>query len=112
MLLKLNNSDNMQEYENIIKCLDMGLLLGAPLTENENLLTQCASLISRKINALSNRKLVIDGGTRGLKRNINTEPYNKLKARELDRITLPSIEDFYKNYMMAEKPVVILGKII
>lgn len=113
-MIKLYCDENVENLKNVLKCLDIGLLLGAPLDENYNLITNCSSLITKQINQinLSNKKPSRTKSEQQLKRKRDEETYNNLIAQEIDKISLPSMEHFYKNYMLPEKPVIILGIII
>lgn len=94
-----------------LKCIDLGLLLGAPLDENE-LLPKSAIYVSKLLNGLPNySKEIVPCSTS--KRNFENEYYETFKlvtGQEVVSEECPSLENFNKNHFIPQNPVKLKGK--
>lgn len=114
VLILLRNCKVVNEHDlkSALKCLDMGLLLGAPLEKNCDLLNKCATRMSselQKLKALDtlNRDTKIVGKKR-ISEESNAE-FEKLKAKEINALDCPSVEHFRKYYYSKQIPVKLRG---
>nr|CAH7724028.1 unnamed protein product [Callosobruchus chinensis] len=88
-----------------LECIDMGLLLGCPLDNNKDLLTNAAKLLTMEINRTNCKELVSISTS---KRKLEGIPsYDKIIGKEVDVVGCPSLELFNKNYFCAQVPVKI-----
>lgn len=108
MLLQNSTADDLQ---GVLKCIDMGILLGAPLQNNSNLLTQSASVFSQHFHNLNaeilSKNIKYEMNSKLKRKTPTFDEYESLKAKEIDVLTLPSLEDFYKHYMLPKIPLKI-----
>lgn len=97
----------------ILKSIDMGLLLGAPLNENCDILNQCATFLNKKLTSLET-PIVSEKTKKALKRknsNNYSQACEKLAARNIDVLQCPSVEHFNKTYFEQQVPVKLQGKL-
>lgn len=97
--------------KNCLKCLDMGLLLGAPIDDNE-LLPKSAIYLSKLLNGLPNYpKETVPLSTS--KRCFDSEYYETfklIKAKEIVTDECPSLENFNNNHFIPQFPIKLKGK--
>lgn len=116
--------------KNLIKIVDLALLLGAPLEDNPELLNKCADILSEKLHHANSLELseisnesTSDTEIHKQKTNIyqtNTSKrnlehfsiYEELIGVEVDSLSVPTLEAFYKDYFLTMKPLKITGKSI
>ncbi|CAH0407885.1 unnamed protein product [Chilo suppressalis] len=84
------------------KIIDFGIMFGCPVDEAPDLLQNCASYL----NSLSLLPHSITETSNKNQDKVNVEN-NKYNANLIEVIDCPSMEHFYKNYIVAEKPVVL-----
>lgn len=96
-----------------LKCVDMGLLLGAPLERNCDLLNKCATCLSKEINRLHDKEFIsttADMKPKGLKRKyVSAEAYDRLQATEINTLKCPSLATFNKQYFVRRFPLKLQG---
>lgn len=118
ILMKTNASLSDELLKRILKCIDMALLMGAPLRENSDLLNQCASRVSRELNRKPDEDIdeaVQVTQTPSLKRKADDEvdeEFHRLQAKEVDEVECPSIELFKSSYFDLERPVKLKGTLM
>lgn len=97
--------------KNCLKCLDMGLLLGAPLDENE-LLSKSAIYLSKVLNGLPNysQETVLCSTSKRCLESEYYETFKMIKALEIVGDECPSLENFNKNHFIPQIPVKLKGK--
>lgn len=96
-----------------LRCLDMGLLLGAPI-ENLELLSKSASYLSEVLNKLQettdeSMKIIVTC----TKRSIDEDHFNTfklIKAKEVSTAECPTLEYFNKHYFKLQIPVKLTGE--
>lgn len=105
----------------VLKSLDMGLLLGAPLNENCDLLKQCATCVTKELMQLEtlsnpekpkNNMAGDNSYSKTLKRKSSssyTEVYEKLPARNVEIQQCPSVQHFSNAYFEPQIPVKVQG---
>lgn len=101
-LLKCSDDASESLVKELFKIIDFGILFGCPLDEEPDLLQNCAtllnsfSLLSHNLNEVSsqNQEAV----------EIDCTKYN---AHPIEVIDCPSMEHFYNNYIVKEKPVIL-----
>ncbi|KAG5880170.1 hypothetical protein JTB14_001660 [Gonioctena quinquepunctata] len=96
-----------------LKCLDMGLLLGAPLEKNPELLASSAKYVMEKINELeskSNQDAEQHEVTskRKLEETNETE-FKELKGKVIPTVECPSLEFFNNSHFVPQMPVKLQG---
>ncbi|CAH1119822.1 unnamed protein product [Phaedon cochleariae] len=94
-----------------LKCLDMGLLLGAPLENNEDLLTSSAKYLNQEIGRITDnpeKRKSHEQGKRKLDHDFKGK-FDELKGIILDSVELPSLEHFNKTYFLPQQPVKLKG---
>lgn len=95
-----------------LKCLDLGLLLGAPLDDNE-ILPKSASYLSQILNGLQNsteETLACDN--KSWKRSIDSDSYDSyrlIKAQEVLCEECPTLERFNKINFINQIPLKLKG---
>lgn len=112
ILLKYAESFDVELLRNCLKCLDMGLLLGAPLKENSELLTVAAKYLSEEIIEVSAHECKKTQNFESSKRKFNDDHstyFEKLNAVEIDTLECPSLEYFNKKYFSTQAPVKLKG---
>ncbi|XP_017777982.1 PREDICTED: lysine-specific demethylase 8-like [Nicrophorus vespilloides] len=100
-----------QSKENVkqaLECIDKGFLLGIPLKENSNLLTQCASYLNDDLEK-SNKKELTESEEVPCKRVKYENDFWNIDANTISVIKVPTLEEFYKNYFLKEIPVIMQG---
>lgn len=100
--MRLSNDVNDSTLTEALKCIDLGLLLGAPLNDNEELLTKCATLLSQSINKLTPLQI----GTSTKRKNIKGAD---IKGEEVICLKCPSFELFNNSYFIPQIPVKLQG---
>ncbi|KAJ8955951.1 hypothetical protein NQ314_006800 [Rhamnusium bicolor] len=113
LLLKCSETYSVELLQKCLKCLDMGLLLGAPLEENHELLTNSARHLSEEIKKLLGKcNFETIPRTTSVKRKIdsnNQSQFAKLTGKEIDVVDCPSVEYFNKKYFMEQLPAKLKG---
>ncbi|KAJ8922340.1 hypothetical protein NQ315_004283 [Exocentrus adspersus] len=110
LLLKLTTTFDAKLLKQCLKCLDLGLLLGAPLIENCELLTEAAKRLSEEINRVGEDSGIHSSKTN--KRKLSNDykvHFEKLCAIEVDGIECPSLEQFHREYFSTQIPVKLKG---
>lgn len=110
ILLKNSSTYNLELLQEVLKCLDIGLLLGAPLQFNDSLLSESAKVLTQHINEIKTEFEEINplNKKRSLEEENITE-YHKIKATEIDEVDCPSVEYFNKHYFLKNIPVKLIG---
>ncbi|KAJ8975505.1 hypothetical protein NQ317_010620 [Molorchus minor] len=110
-LLKCAQSFSVILLRECLKCLDLGLLLGAPLELNPELLTASASTLTQVINRKCEENLeIMEYKEVSVKRKLdNRTEYEGLKAKEIECSNVPSLECFNKHYFTPQIPVKLQG---
>lgn len=101
-----------QDLKSALKCLDMGLLLGAPLETNCDLLNKCATRISSEIQKRNALEALHNDTKLVSKKRISEESnsnFEKLQGKEINVLDCPSVEHFRKHYYAKQIPVKLRG---
>lgn len=93
--------------ESCLTYLDMGLLLGAPLNENSELLTSSATFLSEQIEILPLNFL--EHNEKKRKRGSYSDKFGTLNFSNINTVTCPSLETFNNMYFKAKVPVKLKG---
>ncbi|CAH1113358.1 unnamed protein product [Psylliodes chrysocephalus] len=108
-LITLKNSQEYNEelLKKCLKCVDLGLLLGAPLEHNLELLTSSAKYLRKVLNKLiesiENKSNTENNAS---KRGIEVpKEFLNLPGKNVDSIECPSLEFFNKTYFVPQIPV-------
>jgi len=112
LLIRLSESVSAETLLECLKCLDMGLLLGAPLGGSPEPLSEAAKFIRMQINsrALHNEDIPIaTQNKRKFKDDIVKSNFQNLLGKSVDEVELPSIETFNKCYFTPQIPVKLKG---
>ncbi|KAB0792258.1 hypothetical protein PPYR_14217 [Photinus pyralis] len=88
-----------ESVRNALKCVDLGLLLGAPLSENCGLMTQAAALFSESMSKPSSVRVL---SKRKLPSNLG-----RVHGKEVPVLHCPSIEHFNENHFKPCYPAVL-----
>lgn len=99
MIVLNRPEENVQEALN---CLDLGLLLGAPLRANSNLLTQSASLLTSTLHVTDSLELRIH---KRKTLNCGNDSFENLRGLEVKTLNCPTLEEFNKAYYITQIPV-------
>lgn len=114
LIIRVANGSEYYRVEllrDCLKCIDMGLLLGAPLTNNPDLLTDCARFLSERIGSVSECALTSYKRKHCDDSRRYRGDYDKLqKAIEIEALSKPSLQKFYRDYFVRQKPVKLLGR--
>ncbi|KAL3288978.1 hypothetical protein HHI36_003421 [Cryptolaemus montrouzieri] len=108
------NNIDINKLREILRCIDKGLLLGAPLKNNPELLTKAATILSKSIHEhFPEHSLIIESESGGdLKSDeVCNQPqfmFSNIDALEIDFITLPSLEHF-SVYFRNQHPLKLQG---
>lgn len=95
------------ELKQCLKAVDMGLLLGAPLEENPQLLCNAASILRQQLqNDYTNLPQVT--AKRKLEDSLQLS-YNNLKGVKVEELEVPSVETFNRNFFIPQIPVKLKG---
>lgn len=100
LLALIKCSGNEDIIRESFKIIDFGIMFGSQLEAEPQLLQKCATIIN-PVNSID------------INMNVNQEENTLVSdAKQLSAITIevvdcPSMENFYKNYILAEKPVVL-----
>ncbi|XP_031769565.1 bifunctional peptidase and arginyl-hydroxylase JMJD5 [Galleria mellonella] len=88
------------------KIIDFGILFGCPLDREPKLLQNCASCFNDvsqpSFYNVCNDKCMVDS----VQESIDFE-HNKYSTHHLDVLDCPSMEHFYRNYILKEQPVIL-----
>lgn len=85
----------------------MGLLLGAPLQENPQLLCNAASILRQQLQDEYIGLLQVTT-KRKLEDSVQNN-YNRLKGVEVEELEVPSVETFNRNFFIPQIPVKLKG---
>ncbi|CAG4977409.1 unnamed protein product [Colias eurytheme] len=102
MLLNCNSlSDTL--IKELFVVIDFGIMFGCPINAEPRLLQKCASIVNTftKQDENSFEDKIVNN-----KPDISPS-YEHERAISIDIVNNPSMETFYKNYIMLEKPVVL-----
>lgn len=116
VLVLFKRSPNVCEevLKEALKSIDLGLLLGAPLEINCDLLNKCASFISKEIQKFGtkdNLDNLTKKVTKGAKRKyVTVEVYDRLQGTEINVLKCPSLETFNKHHFVPRFPVKLQGE--
>lgn len=104
MYLRLNEQSSQKEVllKEAFKIIDYGLLFGCPLNTEPQLLQKCATLL----NEIYHKDCIIDCHIKS-NTDIDISISNKYIGLEIETVNCPSMETFYSNYILKEKPVVL-----
>ncbi|KAF5282466.1 hypothetical protein FQA39_LY17581 [Lamprigera yunnana] len=101
VILRSENGATPENIEKALKSVDLGLLLGAPLHDNSELLTQTAVLLTSKLVAnpieRTSKRKTVDVKC--------TDSFKKLSGTEVKCLQCPIIEQFNKAYYLPQIPV-------
>ncbi|XP_066151177.1 lysine-specific demethylase 8-like isoform X1 [Euwallacea fornicatus] len=114
MIFMLYDCDNLtvDVIQSSLNAVDMGLLLGAPIKENPELLNESAKYLQVQLNCLETR---LEGPAETLKRKLQDDDmgldqeFNELRGVKVETRELPSIETFNKNFFIPQIPVKLTG---
>lgn len=104
--------------KDVLKTIDLGLLLGAPLKSNCDLLNKCATFISKEIQKAESKDTLISSSDvnvrcKGSKRKyVSDDVFERLQGREVDVLKCPSLETFNKFYFTPCIPAKLHSKSI
>lgn len=107
IILKVADKFDINLLQTALKSIDLGLLLGAPLNLNEELLTDTAKYLALEIDELRS-----DSSTSNIKignEPLNTSVYKNLIAKEIPIVNIPSLEQFNESYFIPQIPVKLKG---
>lgn len=88
------------------KIIDIGLLFGCPLEAEPKLLKICASEINTKVVPSSNAQYALLSGISALPSELPTNAIH-FNATPVQIIECPTMEYFFKNFIMTETPVIL-----
>ncbi|XP_021188384.3 bifunctional peptidase and arginyl-hydroxylase JMJD5 [Helicoverpa armigera] len=105
--VKYSGEDSDTIIKQAFKIIDFGILFGCPLDKEPQLLQNCASILS-SVNVQQSTQVFKDSPKRDSNITNNTTiEASKFNATPIEIIDCPSMEHFYKNYIMLEKPVIL-----
>lgn len=103
----------------VLKTIDLGLLLGAPLKNNCDLLSQCATFISKEIQATeSEESTAINTDSTNVNPKLSKRKYvannifERLQAKNVAVLKCPSIETFNKLHFLPQFPAKLQGIVV
>lgn len=109
----LQLDDSTAGLQEALKCIDVGILLGIPLENNNELLTNSAKYISGELAKHSdvdmNLKVIINNNTNNKRKYEDFPKFNDLNGAEVPNKILPSLECFIKQFYHQQTPVKIQG---
>lgn len=106
--LKFGDEDKDTMIKQAFKIIDFGILFGCPLNKEPKLLQNCASTLSSvKVKKHTSNTSDKQPDLTTASSSDTTLEYNKFNATPVEVLNLPSMEHFYKNYILAEKPVIL-----
>lgn len=108
-LLLLQSNVTESALKQCLSSIDMGLLLGAPLEESPELLTETARYLRTLLNQFECTS-VSESPKRKWDKNEFLTEFNKLTGVMIDELEVPSIETFNNKYFMPQVPVKLKGR--
>ncbi|KAI4471523.1 hypoxia-inducible factor 1 alpha inhibitor-related [Holotrichia oblita] len=108
VLLQLDNS--AETLREALKCLDLGILLGAPIESDNELLTDAAKCINEKLRVIDVNEIVTERNQKR-KRDLNCPKFDVLNGVEVVSRSLPTLELFMKEFYNCQVPVKIQDSI-
>lgn len=118
ILLKRSTVITVDILKEVLKTIDLGLLLGAPLKQNCDLLNKCATLISKEIQTVESKENITintDGNSvkpKQPKRKYivsTNNAFERLQAKNVAVLKCPSLETFNKFYFLPQVPAKLEG---
>lgn len=112
VILLKNEKLSENTLQNCLKCLDLGLLLGAPVDQNE-LLSTSATYLSRILNRFQSHSAETISCKISNKRSIYSTYHKDFELIKADKISVEeclSLEKFNQHYFMPQVPVKLTGK--
>ncbi|GLV42799.1 Jumonji domain containing 5 [Carabus blaptoides fortunei] len=107
LILQQKEKSDADVLTEALKCLDLGLLLGAPLLENSELLLKSASYVTHRLNQTSEDPVLNLSNLIRKRRLSSPETYTEyenINASEISTVHCPSIETFNKEFFIPETP--------
>lgn len=101
-LTKTSNEVTDSLVKDLFKIIDFGIMFGCPIDEEPELLQSCATLLSSF--DLISHNLSASSSQNQDTIEVDSKQYN---AQPIEVVDCPSMETFYKNYIVAEKPVIL-----
>lgn len=110
-LLEQAKNISVDTLSECLKCLDMGLLLGAPLEEKSEMLSEDAKCVRVAINkvVLQNEVVKTDNVAKRKFDDNLIGAFEKILGQPIEELDIPSIETFNKKYFVPQIPVKIKG---
>ncbi|KAF5288073.1 hypothetical protein FQR65_LT12123 [Abscondita terminalis] len=84
-----------------LHCLDLGLLLGAPLNDNCSLLTESASLLTKTLDITTH----LTANNKRKAHSCGNEAFEKLRGLQVKSVKCPTLEQFTESYYTPKVPV-------
>ncbi|XP_013196334.2 bifunctional peptidase and arginyl-hydroxylase JMJD5 isoform X1 [Amyelois transitella] len=100
---KLAQSVNDDFIKESFKIIDFGILFGCPLDEEPSLLQKCASIFNNLIEEEDTSKKV------NMQNNLEEVNFDlsHLNTQPIEIVDCPSMEHFYRNYILREQPIIL-----
>lgn len=106
--VKYSNEDTETLIKQAFKIIDFGILFGCPLEKEPQLLQNCATILSTVNNVNHTSDICKDSSSKENTATDNiTKETSKFNASPVEIIDCPSMEHFYKNYILTDKPVIL-----
>lgn len=114
ILLKRCTVITVDILKEVLKTIDLGLLLGAPLKNNCDLLNKCATFISKEIQnaeTQENPDDSIEKTRQSSKRKyVGDNIFERIQAKGVAVLKCPSLQTFNKFYFLPQIPVKLQGE--
>lgn len=105
--VRFSDEDTDTMIKQAYKIIDFGILFGCPLDKEPRLLQNCATILNT-VNIQKN--IILKDTTSKEKQNATSDTSKEagaFNAIQIEIIDCPSMEHFYKNYILEEKPVIL-----
>ncbi|XP_076262905.1 jumonji domain containing 5 [Rhynchophorus ferrugineus] len=103
------NDVTVEVFKECIKSADLGLLLGAPLEENRELLAECAKYLHLKLRNVESKQTVSFYLKHSNDIQNEKDLFNKLAGEIIEEENIPSLETFHNLYFELQIPVKLKG---
>lgn len=113
LIQNCENDVNTEVFKECIKCVDIGILLGAPLEENAEMLAECAKYLHLKLRNVDNNQTISHLRPLNNSADIQREKiiFNELVGVIIEEENIPSLETFSNLYFGLQIPVKLKGLI-
>lgn len=102
-------NDPLTILQDALKYIDLGLLLGAPFKENQDLLTKSATMLSKELSQLYPEDKNLNTSHKRKSYCEYSSNFNTVPGQEICTLECPSLETFHNKHFVPQVPAKLQG---